>query len=276
MIVTRRFIVLNMPKTGSTFVRLVLARLHHVPMLVLTQPSVRRLNNWLNPGFKEFHYPNIREHGPTYGVPDQHGTWAQAPLRFQSLPVVMVVRNPLDRYVSEFYFRWWASHKIVDRTILTKELPSFPALSFEDFLRYKDFEIPVRCNGCEPAVGIGSQTVEFVQMLFKEPLAVLHNLDDQYVRSGFYKHQLPKKLTLLRMENLNAELYAYLRSMGYPDNRIDRVLDEPVIQPKEGTTREAGLDWRTLYSPELIDLVTHKERLLFQMLQDYGISYPTN
>lgn len=274
MIVTQRFIVLNMPKTGSTFVRLVLARLHHVPMLALTQPSVRRFNNWLNPGFKELHHPNIREHGSTYGLPDQHGTWAQVPERYRSLPVVMVVRNPLDRYASEFYFRWWARHEIVDRAILAKEFTNFPELSFADFLRYKDLEIPVRCGGCEPSAGIGSQTVEFVQMLFKEPQAVLPNLDDQYVHSGLYKHQLPKKLTLLRMENLNTEFYAFLHSMGYPDTSIGHILDEPVIQPKEGTTREAGSGWRTLYSSELLELITRKERLLFQILRDLGISYP--
>jgi hypothetical protein len=263
-----------MPKNGSTFVRTFLTRLHRLPRIVLSQPSLRQLNNLVNSGFKEYHWPNIREKGPSYGQPDQHGTWDQVPERFRSLPVVMVVRNPLDRYVSEFHYRWWAEHEIVDRSIVLKELPNFPILSFEEFLRYKEIELQVRRGGLENVEGIGSQTVEFLQMLFRDPLTVLSNLDSQYISSGNYTNQLPDKLHLLRMEYLNKDLHAFLRTMGYSDARTNQVLQESVIQPNEGTARVPGSHWRDLYSESLIKKVVYKERFLLQILRDLGINYP--
>lgn len=273
MIITDRFVFLNFPKAASIFVSTVLSRIHTTQVPILP----RRVNRWINriihPTFRELFHPNMREFGTPCNILDHHGIWLQIPDRFKNLPVLMVVRNPLDRYISEYFFRWWANHPITDERALKHKFPNFPNFDFAEYLDYKDFEAIHRLNGIPTKTTLGCQTVEFIRMASKKPDDTFRLLDYEYVATGRYRDDLPEKLILLSMENINIELYAFLIEMGYKDSDIRFLINEPKRQPVDGTVRGEDDDVQTLYNQSLIASVKSKDQLLYKIYNDFNIQY---
>ncbi|MFB6305498.1 MAG: hypothetical protein ABEH43_00640, partial [Flavobacteriales bacterium] len=77
MIVTDKFVMLNFPKTGSTFVRKVLKAIAKED-----RTKGRYSLGLRKPTFKEFEilkHPNIRVNNHRYGILDEHGVYDQIP-----------------------------------------------------------------------------------------------------------------------------------------------------------------------------------------------------
>ena len=97
MIITDRFTFVHVPKTGGTFVSSVLFRLYHVRWTWVTHliSSMKR-----NLVYK-------RDYGTFIYNNNKHGTCAEIPPEHLHKPVLMVIRNPYDLYVSQYEFGWW-------------------------------------------------------------------------------------------------------------------------------------------------------------------------
>ena len=134
MIITERFVLLNFPKTGSTFIRNALKELYD------NKSFSERLLNKI--GFKKYFLkelilPNMRtKKARELGRKCQHGAYSQIPKTYQGLPILAGVRNPLDRMVSSFEFRFWADNLIAEEEEIKNRIPSFPQLTFEEFWEY--------------------------------------------------------------------------------------------------------------------------------------------
>ena len=143
MLITSRFVVLNVPKSGSSFVREVIKTIYakrqgrkreqHPALRFITA----RLPDWRPYGdvtarefLKELYVPRIRLR--TSGV-DQHGLAIQIPPRFRHLPVVSVARNPYDKFLSDYEFRWWAKSPPLPLRQLVEAFPHYPDLSLDEF-----------------------------------------------------------------------------------------------------------------------------------------------
>ena len=86
MLITKDFVMLNFPKTGTTFTRAVLKQLYgdRIEEILGRNP--------MNP----------------HSVPDSpHLAVSQIPQRYAKLPIVSIYRNLFDRYVSLWQFRWY-------------------------------------------------------------------------------------------------------------------------------------------------------------------------
>lgn len=272
MLITPDFVLLNFPKTGSSFTR-------QVVKTVYGGSPGGRLKRGLakaglcEPPFRELFFPNIRLRVDGLQE-DQHGTYRQIPGVFRRLPVVAVARNPFDRYVSKYKFRYWQSRPIPSLEEVRRVFPGFPDLSFEQFLDYEDFlSSRYRIPGLALNPTPGGQTVEFAMMFFTDPSGFLKaacgtGLD----QDGLIKALPP--IRFLRMERLNRDLYNFLEDAGVSRRRIRFILQTDRIQPPEGTSRKPGDRWQDYYSPALLEKVYRKDRILFDLLGALGVGEP--
>jgi hypothetical protein len=267
MIITDRLVILNNPKTGSTFVRAVMRRLYGG---VEQSPGRRasllnRLGISRQSGLTELMLPNLKALGPR--PPDQHGAYEQIPSEHRGKVVVSVVRDPFQRLLSIYRYRWWAKHPLVDPAILAHHFPNFPELSFEEFVRMEDLAAGLHLPASGASLQVGRQTIRFIQMFFRHPAEVFRRLDAEYLDSDHFLRDLPP-IRFLRTERLNHDLYYFLREHGYAEERIAFVLGH---EPLNTTPPQAGSPW----SEALVAHVLDRERLLFRILRHLGFEYAT-
>jgi hypothetical protein len=242
MIITDQFVVLNFPKTGSTFVRDVLRRIHHrraggLGARLLAAVGLRR-----RPLFRELMLPNIRVKRNAH-VRDQHGTYQQVPAGHKHKPLVSVLRHPCDHIVSEYEYREWVRTPPDDVDTIRAHFPRFPDLTFEDFVHLRDrVRIPTRLEGRRPPAAVGDLTVLFLQFFAKDPDALLASLTDEAIDSGAYRGKLAP-VRLLKTESRNQDLYQFLLEYGYPEEEIAFILKEKKIYPP-GSTRTEQQRWQ--------------------------------
>lgn len=264
MLITSTFVVINLPKSGSSFVRTVLKSIY-----------ARRRGGmigwpWLRAGggrdrLHELILPNIRLPGRPK---DQHGTVAQIPARDRDKAIVSVVRDPHTKMVSEYRFRWWADHPPLNPARLRRLLPSFPDLSFAEFLVLSDHLAAAKV-GEAVAARIGNLTIEFVQFFFADPATALGRMSDDYIRSGAFKRDMAS-VEFLQHEDLNRELASFLGRSGFGADEVASCLaHEPV-----NVTAGDGADARNLWTASTLARFQGREHFLLAMLEALGFHYP--
>lgn len=271
MIITRDFVLINVPKTGSTFVR---SQLKH---LCQYKPSrwrslFARLGLLPRPKMVEVMLPNLRNRFAREQK-NQHGLYCQLPRRYRSFPVVAVARHPFDQYVSAYYYGWWKDVNPQAREVIVAKFPTFPDLSFEDYLKYLHFQTTdMTCLAMDFRDDVGSLTYMFISFFAKDPGEFSRLLSDNFVESGKYKEHLCE-LTLLDQGNLNRDLYAYLQQFDFSDTELAFILESKRLQPKGGTTRQPEEGWETSFNEELARQYAYRERYLFSIYRDFSLDY---
>lgn len=251
MILTDSFVMINVPRTGSTFIRTVLRHLHRP---------------WSSRGYCELTLPIDRTwKAERLGRRSQHGRLGQIPPSHRHLPVVSVIRHPLDHAVSHYNHNDWWSTPPIDESLLRCQFPTWPQLSFAEYL---DFEHKV----CRPDVlkdsqcpaEVGNLTIHFLRFFARDPNATLAELTDASIESGAFASELPP-IHWLRHECLVDDLSSFLSDMGYPNRQIDRVRRHRRVNISQ---QRDGRHWRTYYSPEQEALKRYRERALFKLFPE--------
>ncbi len=268
MILTDNFVMIAYPKTGSSFARTIIKRLHDNKSFKLTSllktgkiPYLKEFLTHQNdiPGL--YQEETLSQHGRVEQIPDEH----------KHKPVVSILRNPFTRYISLYEYGWYKSYPAIDKEKLLKLFPAFPELSFEDFLRYSDYTTSYRIPGITLKAEMGCLTVQFFQFFLKNPTEVIPVIDDDYIFSGKYIEQMPE-IEFLRTDQLNEDLYAYLLKKGYPARFLEFIKNSAKVRP-ENTARSTDEKRKTFYTETLINKVQHKERLLLKICEDFGCSF---
>lgn len=254
MILTDRFVYIHQPKTGGTFVTKVLERLVKPPE---TKGPLARV---------------LRKFRPAAWIDtNKHGTVSEIPGTHRHLPVVATVRNPFDRYVSQYTFAWWKeqTREWIDRDALRRRLPHFPEISFEEFVDLTADEF-LRLQGSPlpPADRPGFHTEQFVRYFFDDPQAAWRRIDDAYIAARGWEKDL-HPVRFLRQECLNEDLHAWLLDLGLPESKVAFVRDAGRIQPEGGGRRDEGKPWRDWYTPDLLRRTARRERLLLAIFPQY-------
>lgn len=265
MIITDKFVMINFPKTGSTFVRNVLKNIHtnhsffnKLLFFIGIKKKTSFLNLWL---------PNLRDNKFRNSPNDEHGIYMQIPNMHQGKKIVSVKRNLFERYISVYEYGYWKKSPPIDPEILKKENKNFPNISFNEFVR-----LWTTCNPLEyhheinRKLPIGPATSQFILFYFKEPFKVLKNIDEEYLNSDAYKSDIAD-IHFLDQNNLNSELYEFLLCHGYSENEIAFIKSEKPVNistPKNRTIDD-------YYSNDLKDFVKEKEFFLFKIFNDYVV-----
>lgn len=274
MLISDHFVMINFPKTGTSFVRACLHELY-AKQISQSNPFKRvayALHAIPKPQLSELMLPNIEYTQTDYRVPDQHGKVSQIPQIHRHKPVISITRNPFDRAVSGYEFGWWKNHPYDAIENIKAAFPHFPNLDFCEYLAFMDSQISHRIPAAIPQNDIGIQTVEFIQYYFYDTLDALTKLNDGYIYSGAYKCDMPD-ITLMHTEHLNDDLHKYLFSLGFKESELAFILEKPRLRPGE-TERSSDTLRLTYWTPDRIKTRLHKERYLFKILEDKGISYP--
>jgi hypothetical protein len=261
MLLTSDFVYVHMPKTGGTFVTEVVNRLYEEKTDV--RPSLSWRLKTLLTGKRR-----------TFVEPRKHGTCSEIPEADRHKMILATVRNPYDRYVSEYEFGWWRTHPdawggIADRA--EGVYPNYPDLSFEEFVDMANTFFPLLHNAhFSGERGLGYQTEIFVRYFMKRPERVFPAIDQTYLDQRRYRKDLFGRLHFIRTQNLNRGLHTFLTEVGFSPEEVAFVLDMGKIHPPEGG-RDDDRDWQSYYSPDLKRRIRTRERLLFELFPQFDV-----
>jgi len=160
MLITEDFVLLNFPKTGTTFTR-----------KIIKQVYKDKCEEVLLPYF----YNNLAT-----GEMHPHASYARIPAEHRGKTILSIVRNPFDRYVSMFFFKQWLREPSASKEILEEIYPNFPKIEFVDFLdmfdRFQKRNVFARNNVTSNTdTDIGCQTVQFVAFHSINPQGLLRS-----------------------------------------------------------------------------------------------------
>lgn len=265
MILTHDLVFVHFPKTGGTFVRRMLTKLDEARIkgtwLAYLPPNIRR---------------RVRRDFIDYDLSDkQHDPCRHIPASHQDKPILATLRNPYDRYVSIYEFRYWAINaaRYPLWNNVKKAYPHFPDLTFVEFVQaLNQIILPARVStslGRDKDIPFGWQTWQFVDFFFKEPDQILPKLGPNYLSSKAYQADI-YPIHFIRTHNLNQELHDFLIHLGYQPHDIAFILTTPKIFP-EGRGRNADQIWQKYYTPELKEYVRQKEDFLFTLFPEFDL-----
>ena len=266
MILTHRFVMLNYPRTGSTFVRDALRT------LLSERGGVRAaLARRLRPSpapFRELLLPIDRTlSAQREGRRSQHGCYAQIPRSHRGLPVVSVARHPLDREVSQYEHRFWIEHPPAALDALRARFPSFPELEFHEYLAMQaEHGLANVLKGARLRADVGPNTLHFLRFYHPEPDRALARLTDSAVDDGSLLRELPR-VRFLHTERLRPELRALLHEFDFEPAQTAFLEDAPSLN---AAVARAGRPWSEYFTPEAERVFRRKERLLFQVFPEYA------
>jgi hypothetical protein len=276
MILTEKVVYIHMPKTGGTFVTSVLERLHEPPQPSRLQKLRRRIQRRL--GLPVSDLPN--KYGRLQNVEPKHGTCHDIPSSHANLPILSCMRGPWEWYVSQYEFSWWkrvseydpndpstpagwAIEKAMPTFVEAK--PHFPDVSFAEFMELCAQAADIYNR--EAGTDFGLYTHSFIRYYYRDPLAVLRRLSDQYLVSTDHVRDR-FDITFLNCERLNVDLQRALVNLDYRSEDIAFVSDLGKILPM-GIGRREDQVWEHYYDDALKASVRQNDRFLFKLFPDY-------
>jgi hypothetical protein len=247
MILTPDFVFIHYPKTGGTFVTEMLSRVY---------------------GGREGAFVDVDKHATCSEISEEH----------RGKPILSTLRNPYERYVSQYRFAWWKLHPDLYCGVeeMKSVYPHYPDLTFEEFVHLANSKF-LNCYQQRPTGFVnrrfppgrepGWHTEQFVRFYFDNPREVYAGLDEASLASGgFRKHMYTVRF--LPVNRLNEALYEYLLELGHPAAEIGFIRSATKIFPVEGG-REPGDRWQRYYTPEIREYVRTRERLLFDFFPHF-------
>lgn len=250
MILTDHFVYIHQPKTGGTFVTQLLAQLYQ---------------SKINDTFLTPLPVNINKHGACSEIPESH----------QKKPILATVRNPYDKYVSQYKFSWWKKYpeSFCEVSDILQKYPHFPEITFEEFLQLSNtLFIKLENSNFNSKQSLGRDTELFVKFFFENPYHVFPAIDEDYITAKKYQKDM-FTIHFIRTDQLNQGLYDFLLSVGHNKKKLEFILASEKIFPPEGgrNQEEEEGSWEKFYTPELKKMVRKKERLIFTMFPEFDI-----
>lgn len=260
MLICDEFVMLNNPKTGSSYCREIVKRLFYNREIHNTKDKLLYALRIKRSKLKELKLKNL--YVPSRPI-NQHGTFIQIPEEHRDKVVVSVTRNPYSKFVSGYQFKFWQKHPAVPKRELQQILPSYPNLSIDEYVDLSKLTALKRTDNND--FNIGLQTVQFVQMFFKEPLIALAKLNDEYISSKSYQSDMAD-ITFLRQENLKDDLYQFLKTCGFTKEELSIIHTSDQVNKTKLTDDQQNSTWTS----KAIQYVEEQERYLIQILEDMG------
>jgi len=259
MLLTEKFVFIHLPKTGGTFVREMVGRLYG-------KGEVRdHIDLQRNP-------PDLKT---SFFIMAQfsHASRKVIPDAFADLPVFGCVRNPLDRYLSQYRYGSW---KVADNHLYPgiREHPGFPEITFSEYVELANkklwlFEEPKFLL----EQSIGWQTACFIKWFCRKELLDLlasgATLTVEMLRTFSYP------VRFLHTRRLNEDLYNALYDVGYDSKDIDFIRNAPKVLPDqskrsgENDIFQSASSGSEYFQPEVEKVIREKERLLFELFPEW-------
>jgi len=246
MIITDDFVMINYPKTGSTFARDIIFSIYARSGRKIVDLSLPVITNTTEIGNKS-----------------QHGTVEQIPVEHRHKKIVSILRNPFDRYVSLYAFKWW--HKIPPApiNIIKSKFKSFPNLSFSEYIQmtmeYSRSNVLKAYNYLGPVVS-GLDTLQHIAYYSRNPFAAFEALS---TNGNTYSSIEPymENVTFLSQQRLRKDICNYLNHCGFDDEQLEPIMSAPELNVSRSSELES---WEKYYDSKLYDEVAILEQPLLE------------
>jgi len=211
------------------------------------------------------------------GAKDQHGWCSDIPREHKDKPVLSIVRNPYDSYVSAYTFGWWKKDfanqvpngqdgYFQDAEAVKQKYPEAPNWEFPQFLAASwEFSLWVRrtLDTHPDAANLGMYTHRFVYFYCRDHDYVFDAAHDpkrflERVKECLYD------VHFLRQENLNQGLHEFLQTMGYSREHLEFMLQKEKINVSRKDT-----SFNKFYSDGLKQEVRKKDAIIFELFPEY-------
>jgi len=278
MLITDSFVMLNMPKTGSSFVRSAIKDIYarrrkKAPATYKILKKIQPLASFADPKVDQHLFLKELKLTTSNQLPkNQHGFYSQIPHQYRDREVASAIRNPYDRFLSTYTYRWWARYPRIDQNTILKHLPNYPDLSMDEYVDLLNLFNTAATDYTSGARSrkVGPQTTVFVRMFSKEPEYSFKQIDSNASLDDIVSNLA--KITFLRQEKLTEELASFLESHGFSKEETGSVKRKK----KVNTSRKSDDDVKRLWTPKSLAYVREREALLFQILEELGISYSSS
>jgi hypothetical protein len=266
LLITKEFVILQLPKTGTIFVRDVMKSLYRERLRRQPLRKVLMKLRLLQPQLREvFTAVQYRSHGRTH-----HGGYFQIPPQYRDRKILSVIRNPFTQFESVYRFKWWVGDPLLDRNTIDLHFPHFPNLTIDDFVRVRELVVEQRRNlyKIPEQTTIGFQTIQFIRMYFKDPATVFPKLSATYMQGNSFLDDIAP-VHFIRQEDLNDELADVLASVGYSTQEVAFVRNHRRVHmtdPKQASTGHT-------LTGTAMDRIERQEWFLFKMLEKLGFAY---
>jgi hypothetical protein len=266
MILCRDFTFIHMPKNAGSFVETVLRKIFCTtprPLAGLVDRWDRHITNRVL-NRKPHCYATIGWQLLLKGYAEilVHGFASEAPANRLMRPMLTVLRDPLDRSISEFEFRWWewSGAKHPNEEKIRRVYPEWPYISsFRDYVFLRD-EFHTRFQEAVPARNrVGIQTETFIRFFCRNPHEILAGGADSLSMDRVLCNLFD--IHFLNMDFLNLELAAYLRGQGVSDAAAQRAERHDRVLP-ENRGRAEHKNYAAYYDDELLEHVRSKEAIV--------------
>ncbi|MFW6046625.1 MAG: sulfotransferase domain-containing protein [Candidatus Woesearchaeota archaeon] len=287
MIITKKFVLLNFPKNGSTYIREMIKQIHGVD----NKKSLTRIINKLERkgvrvnkirellfaanGLEERLFPsNMSLHTYDNNIVGPHTTYSQIPLKHREKPVLISIRNPFERFVSLYEFGHWkgeSGFKVNPKfPEIKQEFPDFPEISFNDYYKLMSeygANNMVR-NPNKMKVDIGPYSLQFLKFVMPDPENYIYQLTDEDITENKIKNDIPSNICFIHTENLNEELYEFLAAIGYNKSKVKKIIDQsnPINSKKKKWKRTHFIEY---LNEDIITDIKEKEKLIFYTFPEY-------
>lgn len=279
MIATRNFVLLNIPKTGSTFARSMIKRIendnfiqrsHILPNKIKGRYQKRR--------FREIYCePNYPMWGETES--DQHGGYCQIPRRYLNRDVLAIIRNPFDRYISIYNFGWWKKVPQDYLPLVGRYYPEFPDLDFSNFMKFYRWYVNLRVSGIDSIANpdavevIGANTIVLIDKLCVSPCDLFNKLFASHKYNIKLEEHIPPSLVLFDQATLNDSLARYFETIGYSATKVKLVREHGRILPTNSENVNCVANKEVLYSYSEIDAIRIFDKFSFSLAERFGFDH---
>ncbi len=195
-------------------------------------------------------------------IKTQHQGCDEIPRKHQNKPIVSTIRNPFDRYVSQYKFGWWKRNPVLKKEKLKQFFPNFPNLDFSEYLDLVlNYNLENTKQKNNITLDIGIYSLYYIKLFGKNYLELLSSINsiDELEVNHFHDADF------LYQENLRNDLFQYLKQFGWPEERL-----EVIYKHNKVNTSRDDFSYRKYYSQDNIDLIKEKEALIFNLFPSYS------
>lgn len=263
MLILDEFIVLNFPKTGSTFVRKVIKKIH--------RNRKKKIFNslfYFRKGIKRSLYLQeiLCPSNFNPSVNTQHGGYFQIPKQFLDREILATIRHPYHRLLSMYSYNWWKDKYPLSKEFTKIKFPTFPNLSLPEFIQYWELVDTKRYPAIKDVNNIGFQSNRFISMFFPNPEEIIKKLTSGYL-SFDEVYQLIPKITFIKQEDLTTELIYFLLKKGYSQNEVKQIKNTARLNMSVNTNISSA------DKNQALSYLLKKEKFLIGMYNNLGFNY---
>lgn len=265
MIITKDFVFIHMPKTGGTFVHGVFKKIikdlkrDHWFIWYLNRMQYKLGISF--PIYQKLSDVDYQEY-PGDSVKGQHAGVAFIPKAYSGLPVVSVKRNPVEKFSSAYYFKWWERFPSLSLEKLNRIFPAYPNLTVEDYFQLSYIHVMKFYFKESYRDDIGILSWQFIRMYSSNAMYVYQNITQENYKQIIkdYFHEV----NFLSMDNLSFEMKNLLGNTSFSKYKDYFSTKERIYPP--GSSPEKNRD---VIPNDLKQRIKEREWILYNYFPEY-------